>query len=191
MSIFTKLVVAKINENIEALIKGSRSFQRRQLYGVATKQAGDVYGVPNVGAPYVFNSDGEGVFTGVDDAYDFLVYHKAGAMTASASKGYGDQNKELTVRADMSLVIYYDESKICFSPDEMTLILMPAFFGKFVLPDIQNCFINLGTASFDKEAVFASEFRLVPFKLSAEQQFFRVSYTIEGSYKIGCLNICD
>jgi hypothetical protein len=89
------------------------------------------------------------------------------------------------------MTVFYNQKVICLSPDEVALLLISKIIVPANIQFVKGLFINLDSVSFDKEAIFASEYRALPYNLSAEQQLLRINYTLEGTFRKDCLNICD
>ena len=190
MSLFTRPAVAAINTSIQTYLSTLRGLQKAAYYGVATNGVGEMDGI-RVIAPYVFDSDGEGVFVGPDDSFDFILYHRALSMsTVSKGGAFGDGTKEVRMTSNMSMIVYYNEKAVCLSPDDIFMVMASKISIPPTMGDVMGISINLGSVSFNKEDIFASEYKAVPYNLSAEQQIFRIDYTLEGTFRKDCLNIC-
>ena len=187
---YLRPIVNAINLSLEAYMATLKGFQRRALWGICTSATGEVNGTEVI-APYFFNSEGEGIFVGPDDNYDFILYHRCDGLVMSPSVGqFGDGLAATALAAVMSMTIFYNEKVLCLSPDEMALIVIAKITVPKNLENVKSISINLSQVSFDKEAIFASEYKALPYPLSAEQQLLRISYTLEGTFRKDCLIIC-
>jgi hypothetical protein len=103
---------------------------------------------------------------------------------------YGDGKKQTALSAPMSMTVFYNEKVICLSPDEMALLLISQIVVPANTESVKGISINLSQVSFDKETIFAREYKALPYTLSAEQQLMRLDYFIEGTFRKDCLIIC-
>jgi hypothetical protein len=188
--IYLRAIVKEINMAVDAYFATLLAFQKRALWNICTSARGEVGGTEVV-APYYFNADGEGIFVGPDDQFDFIAYHRANGLVVFPSQGqFGNGLQSLGLTASMSMTVFYNQKVICMSPDEIALILMAKIIVPANIENVKGIFINLDSVSFDKETIFASEYRALPYTLSAEQQLLRINYTLEGTFRKDCLNIC-
>lgn len=127
--------------------------------------------------PYLtVNGEDSDVF--IDDSYDFGLYHKQRTISfiEDLAKGYGNDKRILEVQ-ELSLICWGFENQI-------TAEQFKDYFLK-----VSPSFVRFVSCSFDKKAIFNSEFKGVDFMVNEEMFLIQINYKVQYEVKKSCLEI--
>lgn len=127
--------------------------------------------------PYI-TTNGEDSHVFIDDDYDFGLYHKQRGVSyvEASNQGFGDK-KRIQESQDLSIIAWGFESKI--TAEELKDYIMA------VSPD----FVRFVSVSFDKKAIFNSEFKGVDFMIDEGIFLIQINYKVQYDVKKSCLEI--
>lgn len=161
-------IIQEINNILTGIFKGA------VFYGVATLVEREGRGQPIVNErPVAF-----------DDAYPMQMYHRLQDMNITYTPGYGDSDTT-TNTFSVSAVVFNNEKQTRLKADEIAMILQSVLSKLNISAAVTPTQIILNS-----QAVFATEYRGVPYSLNEYQSLMQINYTIGITFNSRCFDIC-
>ena len=147
--------------------------------------------------PALYDSDGNGEFTGIDDRYNLTVYHRClGRSYAKEESNFGDNNDNYTETNQMLLVVWAERESLRLTKEEIQdkLILgLPTNLTSQFSYDydgVNSVQIAANEINTDSKSVWSQEFTGYDYKLSTSQVLFALTYSVEIKYRKSCISVC-
>ena len=155
----------------DAIIAHSTNF-KKSVFGIAKS----VFSGDNEFAYITEKGEDKHVF--IDDAYDFGLYHKQKTITYAEdlAKGFGE-NKKITEIQDVALIVWGFTDKLTAEEFKDFFISVAPTFVRFV------------SVSFDKKAIFNTEFKGVDFMVHEAIFLIQINYKVQYTVNKSCLEI--
>lgn len=141
----------------------------------------------------LFPATGDGKDVSIDDSKKTVVYHRH--IRNSYRKDL-QMETHYTQTVQMLMVVYANKNLI-ENADSLESLIIQAFPVRYEqpnIPDLTGVFnINVSVISSEMNpvTVFAGEYRNVPYRLSTDDIYFSLSYTLEIKFDNTCLDVCD
>ena len=163
------------NSKISDILPGIKA------YGVAKTAVKDNTIVPYVDEKYI----------GVDDTYPAMVYHKllSIASTTIPRSAYGDNEVNLQNTYQMAMVIYINEKKTGFLPEELYTLIQSSITGVLKAESYKSMRVGVSSAILNDAQVWTQEYGQSPYKLSGPQRLFQINYSIIAVFDKNCIAI--
>lgn len=184
-------IVNEINKAIKGFLTNS-TYSNSSLNGIAYNLLKD----KENSLPAVIDHKGNATYTGIDDKYNLVTYHRI--MTTTPTKGgvsqYGDGNKKTKITNVMSLVVFANREKLKLQQEVLAnyiLASLPTNIDKAILlkESLSECTIDVLKVDFNSSALYKREY-LKESVLKPHQMLFEISYQIVYSFNSGCINTC-
>lgn len=169
-------IVEAINSSLSKLVEGA------QWQGVASSATRNGVTQPVIDEKYA----------GADDKFPVVAYHKLGSLTSRSVEGNGygrDAGSQTNVYSN-SMVVFLNQAHCKLYPDELLLHIQANIPEKIAMPPYDRVYVTITNTQLDKETVYAQEYAKAKFELKAKQYLFRISYTVETTFKKGCFKTC-
>ncbi len=169
MALSVRNIISQINDALTGVFKGST------LYGVATLVEREGRGQPVVDEQAV----------GYDDSYALQLYHRLQGVNISNQPGYGDTMNTVNTFA-VSMFVFNNENNTRIKTDEIAMIIQ-SLMGAI---NINSVRILPTAIILNSQAVFATEYKGVPYALNEYQSLMQINYTVELTFKGRCFDLC-
>ncbi|MBN2787420.1 MAG: hypothetical protein JXQ69_03755 [Paludibacteraceae bacterium] len=129
--------------------------------------------------PAIIDNNGECIYPFVEDEYKLGLYHRllGKTYTHTSNGGFGDGKKTLCV-SDLNMIIWGFKSSTLNQED----------FEQYVYSKIAGS-VSIQSVNFDRNNIFASEFKGVKFFLPPEVFLISIKYKVQFEMKASCLEI--
>lgn len=129
---------------------------------------------------------------GIDDKFPLRAYHKLGTLITrlAPGSGYGKSTGDPVNTYTNALVVFLNRNQCKLYPDELLLHIQANIPETIVLAPYTRVALNITTTQLDSETVFNQEYENTTYKLGKEQYLFKISYTVETTFKKGCFKTC-
>lgn len=189
---FIKPIVQTINQQLNAKLLSDNKYADKWIIGIA--QSLPVYADKALQLiPSYVDNNGESIYVGPDDTYDYIAYHRVNSWTPTKAnlKSYGDTKAVDANIVRMSYVVFGRRDRLQMSNDELAFLIQMNFnesVDKTLLDSLQlkTCNINITDIILNDLQVFKEEFQGVEFFLKPEQFLFKINYTIESAFIKKC-----
>lgn len=129
--------------------------------------------------PAIIDNTGDCIYPFVEDEYKLGIYHRLIGKTYSQAQngGFGDGKKTICI-SELNMIVWGFRSSTLNQEDCEQYI-----YSKISGPAI------IQSVNFDRNSVFASEFKGVKFFLHPEVFLFSIKYKVQFEVKASCLEI--
>lgn len=190
---FLKTIVQFINTQLNTALLSDAKYSNKSIIEIAQSLPRDAEKGLQLLPSYVDNN-GEAVYVGPDDDFDYIGYHRVNNWTPAKSatlKAFGDAKSVDVNLVRMSYVVFGRRDKLQLSNDELAFYLQMAFpeaLDKSLITSLQlkACNINITDIILNDLQVFQEEFQGIEFFLKPEQFLFKINYTIESAFLKKC-----
>lgn len=158
-------IITGINQSLEGIFKGGK------FYGVATLVERDGKGQPVV----------DSIPVSYDDSYPMQMYHRLGNVNTAYTPGYGDTMTTTNTYA-VTAIVFNNEQITKLKTDEIAMIIQSLLAA--------NDSATLTGFILNSQAVFAQEYKGVPYSLNEYQSLMQINYTVEITFKGNCFDLC-
>lgn len=164
-----------INGKVSEIVPGAK------VYGVAKMAVKDGQIMPYIDEKYI----------GIDDTYTAMSYHKqlTVASTTVPRTGYGDGDLSLQNTYQMAMVIYLNENKTGFVPDQLYTFIQSAITGVLKAESYKSIRVGVSSAILNDAQVWAQEYGQSPYKLSGPQRLMQINYSIVIVFDQNCITL--
>lgn len=180
-----------INECIQEVLSEQR-FAGSQYSGITSLLMNDQESTALL-MPCTIDSDGEGLWVGVDDAYPVQLYHRHNGCVFKSEPadafGGNAPRKEFIA---MSLFVVAQRSRTRLAPEDLKTLIATAF--PYEIPAQKRALwklsgsISLLSADLNSQNVYKREYNPAPTILDPQVNMFELKYQIECSYQKDCIN---
>lgn len=188
-----------VNEIVSEINKAIKGFLTDSTFAISSLN-GIVYPLlkeKDNSLPATIDHKGNATYTGIDDKYSLMVYHKIMTTVpkkAAATRQFGDGNKTLQVTNKMSLVVFANREKLKLTQEVLAnyiVAALPTNIDKAILSKerLSECTIDVLEVNFNSSALFKREY-LKESILKPHQMLFEVSYQIVYGFNANCINTC-
>ena len=171
----------------DARFSGSEFFANA-VQGTKKTDNGDVY------SPYYFDDNGKEIYVGLNDDAPLRIYHRVIGSTYNTSNNYGNRNLWLNQTINAYMVVYGKVARVKLRSDEIEMLLVAGFpdiIEKNLLPTgLVDMGVNVTSSTTEQRTIFNIEFPNGDFRLSAEDIYVRINYTITSRFNKDCVKIC-
>lgn len=188
-----------VNEIVSEINKAIKGFLLDSTFAISSLN-GVVYPLlkeKDNSLPAKIDDKGNATYTGIDDKYSLMVYHKIMTTVpkkAEAIKQFGDGNKRIQVTNKMSLVVFANREKLKLTQEVLAnyiVAALPTNIDKSILSkeSLNECTIDVLEVNFNSSALYKREY-LKESILKPHQMLFEISYQIVYSFNANCINTC-
>jgi hypothetical protein len=147
--------------------------------------------------PAAIDDDGEATMIDFDNYYITIYHRLEGIINAIApvKNQYGD-DKSLTETVNMAMIVLAFRNQIQRTGWQLEATIKDQFLDNTKETDndgkiLQTSMLRVGTSNFDKLILLPREYAEVKFEFQyPELIMFETKYSIQSTYKKGCLNNC-
>lgn len=136
------------------------------------------------------DNKGELKYTGIDDNYPFVLYHRILSNTYEIDKQFEFWTNSTT---RMTLVVYAKRSIVKLAPYEFAEAIggnIPRTVSTTGLDGMSNILLEVNSINLNPKEVFNQEYNGVEFQLAADEIFFSIQYTIKTTFRKDCITDC-
>jgi hypothetical protein len=178
-------IVGKINESLD--------LPQADIHGIAQTVLRKNNRDQDEKLPVVIGKKGEGLYVGFDDKKGIILYHKLNSVTTSikVKTGYGDSKGEIQNSYAMSLIVFLNRKKVNIYADELFATIQSQYLEKVTLTPYNSISISFNNVILNDMQVYAQEYLIDTYRLTAEHNLFQINYTVEAAFNRDCFNTCD
>jgi len=133
-------------------------------------------------------------YIGIDDANSIIVYHRQIRNSYTKNQLIPNRYRQST---QMAMIVYAKKELLQVqTPDALESLIITTFPTRYQshelseLSGLDDVNISITGSEMNPATVFAGEYRNVPFRLSADEIYFAVSYLLDLQFDNSCINIC-
>lgn len=183
--------VSKINAELATnLFSKSKRFTGSKMFNVCDQAIRT--GTSTEEFPAVFDVSGNGVYAGIDDTFNLLLYHRRGGLTIvdEPGKGYGDNPAGSINTYSMTCIVLFNRKKLDMEADGLSLYIQRNF--PYDLGDANFHYLSawINSVILNSQQVFRAEYANTNYFLKPEHGLIAINYTIEGKPNLACFNRC-
>lgn len=184
-------IVHSLNESlVKTLFSQSKRFKGAKLFGISEQaiRTGD----NKQEYPQIVDLSGDGKYTGIDDTFPLILYHKKQgvAVTIDTAPSYGDNQKGSINRYSLSMIVFFNRTKLKMESDEMALYLQQHFITQPKNDNFHYLSVTINSVILNSQQVFRTEYVNVNYFLKPEHALMAINYTLEGKPDLACFNRC-
>ena len=154
-------------------------------------------GTDTASMPLLLNDDGEGTFSGIDDRYNLVVYHRClGRTFGNEETNFGDFNDNYIETNNMIMVVWAKRDDLRLSKEaiqDKVIIGLPTDLSaqfKYDYAGVNAVYIAANEINTDAKSIWSQEFDGYDYQLGTSQVLFTVTYTVEVKYRKSCISDC-
>lgn len=127
---------------------------------------------------------------GIDDKYPVRAYHKLGTLTSRPVDGMGRTSDQQNTYSN-SMVVFLNRTRCKTYPDELLLAIQANIPEVIKMQPYSSVTITINRTDLDSGTVYAQEYPgAKELRLKKDQYLFRITYTVETTFKKGCFKTC-
>lgn len=147
--------------------------------------------------PALYDADGNGEFTSIDDRYNLVAYHRClGRSYVNEEANFGDGNINQTETNQMLLCVWAKRDDLRMSKetiqDKLIQSLPTNLSAQFQYDyaGVSGVFIAANEINNDVKAVWSQEFTGYEYQLDTSHVLFTLTYSVEIKYRKSCISDC-
>ncbi len=170
----------------------------KALYGVAETLPRN-YNDEQDGIPAVVDLNGGIQFSGFDDRYSIVIYHKVlSTSIVDAPIAFGDGNNAAREEAQMRMIVFADRMVTKLQPTQLSFLLLSAI-NQQLQPSQITTFNGLfgvniepGDTNYNGVTIYGDEYRLPAstYPVQPHQIYIALDYTITTDFDTTCISDC-
>lgn len=148
--------------------------------------------------PAMYDADGLGEFTSIDDRYNLVAYHRClGRSYANEGVNFGDFNDNYVETNQMLLCIWAKKNDLRMTKEtiqDKIVLSLPTDLSaqfKYDYAGINAVYIAANDINSDSRSVWAQEFAGYDYQLSTSDVLFTLTYSVEIKYRKSCISDCQ
>lgn len=195
---FIKEIVEIINTNLASTKLSDDARFIKKLHGLTDLQPVNYENTQEV-IPTLIDITGNTTFSGFDDAYSIVIYHRCTSITTlPAPVQFGDGGNTNRENAQMKLVCFADRQRTQLTPQQLGFIISAGIQQQLKqnqitnYPGLYGVNIEATSVQFDGPTLFSAEYKLpaLAYNLGPNDMYFSIDYSIITDYDIKCISDC-
>lgn len=145
--------------------------------------------------PAIFDGGLVEKYIGIDDSNSTIVYHRQIRNTYRKNQQIPNRYTQTT---QMLMVVYGNKNLLQVqTPDALESLIIKSFPTRFEpeqltgLEGLDDVNVSVVGSEMNPATVFAGEYRNVPYRLSPDEIYFSISYTLDIQFDNNCLEECN
>ena len=131
----------------------------------------------------------------IDDTYPIVVYHRVltSSYTLLTGAQFGSGNPTVRQLNTVKMVVYGKYGALKLTREALEALIVTNFPDNINPPPFQlsQMLVQFTGSNYNSRQLWNEEYQGVDFRLSAEDIFFSINYTMQSIFKKGCFKICD
>lgn len=150
--------------------------------------------------PAVISLDGTSEFSGFDDRFNVVVYHRClSTEHVENPNQFGDQYTLGREEARMRVVVYANRKQIQENEQSLAFRIARGLAFQFSRSEISSytgvkgIAVDAGSSNFDGVSVFTQEYKMPvnAYPVQPEQIYFAMDYVMTIDYDVNCISSCS
>jgi hypothetical protein len=150
--------------------------------------------------PAVVTLSGSAEFSGFDDRYNVVVYHRClSTEQIDNPNQFGDANTLGREQAKMRMIVFANRRSIQENEQSLAFRIARGVSNQFYKSDfsslsgVKGIIVDAGVSNFDGVSVFTSEYKMpiTSYPVQPEQIYFAMDYILTIDYDINCISSCS
>lgn len=157
------------------------------------------YGGNQNGIPALVDINGGSTFSGFDDIYSIVLYHRCLTTSVNPSPvAFGDGGNTAREEARMRLICFADRVRTKLQPQQMSFLLTSAVqqqlqYSQFSqYPGLYGVTLDADSTNYDGVGIYTNEYKLpaTTYPVHPTHIYFALDYTITTDYDVTCISDC-
>ena len=131
----------------------------------------------------------------IDDTYPIVVYHRVltSSYTLLTGAQFGSGNPTVRQLNTVKMVVYGKYGALKLTREALEALIVTNFPDNINPPPFQlsQMLVQFTGSNYNSRQLWNEEYQGVDFRLSADDIFFSINYTMQSIFKKGCFKICD
>lgn len=151
------------------------------------------------GIPAVIDLNGGTTFSGFDDRYSIVIYHRClSTDIVEAPVAFGDGTNVAREEASMRMIVFADRLRTQHQPTQLSNRLTAAIQQQLSrtqtqsFPGLIGVTIDMNSTNYDGVAIYGDEYGLPSstYPVHPHQMYLALDYTITTDYDVTCISDC-
>lgn len=170
----------------------------KAMYGIAETLPRNYDGEQD-GIPAIVDLNGGIQFSGFDDRYSIVIYHKVlSTSIVDAPIGFGDGNNAAREEAQMRMIVFADRMMTKLQPTQLSFLLLAGLNQQLQasqitsLPGLYGVNIEPGDTNYNSVTIYTDEYKLPAntYPVQPHQCYIALDYTITTDFDVTCISDC-
>ncbi len=154
----------------------------------------------NETVPAVVSQDGVGEFSGFDDRFNVVLYHRClSTQQVDNPNQFGDSNSLGREQVRCRLIVYAHRASTKENEQSLAFRIARGLSSQFNRSDysslsgVMGIVVDAGSSNFDSVNVFTSEYKMpvTAYPVTPDRIYFAMEYIVTIDYNVNCISSCS